>query len=92
MSAYQPLSLLTRTTLSRCWVMLQQESGEVYEQHGEAVTIPDEFASHPALSEPPAGSSMDLVFRDDEIAICDPDMEVRDGAWRWSASTGTRRR
>ena len=55
---------------------------EVYEQHGEAVTIPDEFAeSHPrAFGVKPAGSSMDLVFRDDEIAICDPDMEVRDGS------------
>lgn len=53
---------------------------EVYEQHGEEVTIPDEFAeSHPrAFGVKPAGSSMDLVFRDDEIAICDPDMEVRD--------------
>ena len=55
---------------------------EVYEQHGEEVTIPDEFAeSHPrAFGGTPAGSSMDLVFRDDEIAICDPDMEVRDGS------------
>lgn len=55
---------------------------EVYEQHGEEVTIPDEFAeSHPrAFGVKPAGSSMDLVFRDDEIAICDPDMEVRDGS------------
>ena len=54
----------------------------MYEQHGEEVTIPDEFAeSHPrAFGVKPAGSSMDLVFRDDEIAICDPDMEVRDGS------------
>ena len=68
---------------SRCWAMSQQESGErCTSSTAREVTIPDEFAeSHPrAFGVKPAGSSMDLVFRDDEIAICDPDMEVRDGS------------
>lgn len=55
---------------------------EVYEQQGEVVSIPDEFAdSHPrAFGVKPCGESMNLLFRDDEIAICDPDLEVRDGS------------
>jgi repressor LexA len=55
---------------------------EVYEQQGEVVTIPDSFAeSHPrAFGVKPSGESMNLLFRDDEIAICDPDLEVRDGS------------
>lgn len=53
---------------------------EVYEQRDETVHIPDVFADpHPrAFGVKPAGSSMDLIFGDKEIAICDPDLEVRD--------------
>lgn len=53
---------------------------EVYEQRDEAVCIPDVFAeSHPrAFGVKPTGGSMDLVFDEKEIAICDPDLEVRD--------------
>ena len=61
-SAYQPLSLLTRTTLSRCWVMLQQESGERCTS-STARRLPSPTSSRRAT-----------------IAICDPDMEVRDGS------------
>ncbi|WP_225749026.1 MULTISPECIES: LexA family protein [unclassified Paraeggerthella] len=55
---------------------------EVYVQDGETVSIPDEFRdSHPrAFGVKPTGHSMDLLFRDDEIALCDPDMDVRDGS------------
>lgn len=36
---------------------------------------------HPrAFGVKPTGHSMDLLFRDDEIALCDPDMDVRDGS------------
>ncbi|WP_417341455.1 LexA family protein, partial [Gordonibacter urolithinfaciens] len=53
---------------------------EVYEQRDETVHIPDVFADpHPrAFGVKPAGNSMDLIFGDKEIAICDPDLEVRD--------------
>lgn len=54
---------------------------EVYEQQGETVSIPGEFQeSHPrAFGVKPTGGSMDKLFSSDEIAICDPDLEVRDG-------------
>lgn len=53
---------------------------EVYEQNGEIVHVPDVFAdSHPrAFAVKPTGGSMDKLFDDNEIAICDPDLEVRD--------------
>lgn len=54
---------------------------EVYEQDGETVAIPDGFAeTNPhAFGVTPQGESMNKLFRSDEIAICDPDLEVRDG-------------
>ena len=54
---------------------------DVYEQLDETVSIPREFAeSHPrSFGVKPSGNSMNKLFRDDEIAICDPDLEVRDG-------------
>ena len=54
---------------------------EVYELNGESVVIPDVFAdSHPrAFGVRLTGDSMNRLFEDGEIAICDPDLEVRDG-------------